>query len=269
VAYLIRSVSTANDRAPHTGAIWGKNVGKIPVAALSPCDADQLERMAAKGEVRVRLKLDSTRNDNTTAFNISGEIKGSEKPDEIVVIGGHIDSWDPGTGALDDAVGVAITAGAASLINKLPVRPKRTIRVVIWGSEETGGSSDAYAAAHKGENIVIAGESDLGSDRVLSVALPGTSARKIPALAKVLKRLKVPVSKDPAKDGGSDIHGLQVAGVPIIAVGQDASRYFDIHHSPNDTLAAVDRTLFNQNVAVWAALVYLVADSNVDFRASP
>lgn len=267
VAYLIRSVSTANDRAPHTGAIWGDNVGKIPAAALSPADADQLERMAALGPVRLRLKLDSTRNPNTMAFNISGEIPGSEKPGEIVVIGGHIDSWDPGTGAIDDAAGIAITAGAGALIANLPRHPKRTIRVVIWGSEENGGSSDAYAAAHKNENIVIAGESDLGSDRALTVALPGRSAKKLPA-AKLLKRLKVAVLREPAKDGGSDIHGLQKAGVPILSVGQDATRYFDIHHSANDTLAAVDRATLNQNVAVWASLIYLVADSDIDFRAT-
>ena len=271
VAYLIRSVSTGTSRSPHTGAVWGKDTGKIPSAALSVPDADLLQRLAARGPVRVRLNLASWTNPKSVAWNISGEIAGSARPDEIVVIGGHFDSWDPGTGAIDDAAGIAITTAAASLIGKLPRHPRRTIRVVMFGSEESGGSSDAYLAAHKNElrKIVIAGESDLGSDRAYEVKLPVAGAPALASLPVVLAPLKVFVAPDPPQHGGSDISGLQKAGVPILAVEQDASRYFDYHHSADDTLAVVDRGQLNQNVAAWACLVYLVADSSVDFRSPP
>ncbi len=273
LAYLIRSVSTGAPRSPHTGAIWGPGTGKIPAAALGVPDADLLQHMAARGPVRLRLKLASSVNPKSLAWNISGEVTGSARPDQIVVIGGHLDSWDPGTGAIDDAAGVAITTAAATLINRLPQHPRRTIRVVLWGSEENGGSSDAYLAAHRNElgKIVLAGESDLGSDRAIHVDLPDGAA-KAPAFAllpAVLAPLKVFVADTPPRHGGSDIEGLQKAGVPIFAVGQDASRYFDYHHSADDTLAVVDRASLNQNVAVWASLLYLAADSNVDFRAKP
>ena len=135
---------------------------------------------------------------------------------------------------------------------------------MLWGSEENGGSSEAYAAAHKSEvpKLVIAGESDLGADRVYKVALP----QGLPGLDEVLAPLKVIVSPEPPRHGGSDIGGLQKAGVPIIGVSNDATRYFDIHHSADDTLAVVDRDQLNQNVAVWATLIYLIAESGIDFH---
>jgi hypothetical protein len=272
VAYLIRSVSTGKGRAPHTGAIWGHKPA-IPAAALGVPDANLLQSMAARGPVRLRLKLSSWIDAKSVAWNISGEIAGSEKPDEVIVIGGHFDSWDPGTGAIDDGAGVAITAAAASLIGKLPRHPRRTIRVVLWGSEESGGSSDAYLAAHQRElpKIVLAAESDLGSDRAYAVRLP-EGAAKAPAFAQLpamLAPLKVVVAPAPPQHGGSDIAGLQKAGVPVFTVDQDASRYFDFHHSADDTLSIVDRAQLNQNVATWAGLLYLLADSKIDFRAKP
>lgn len=274
IAYLVRSISTGNTRSPHTGSSAPNQAGAqhIPTAALSVPDAELLAHLASRGEVRVRLKLESHVDPKSMAWNVSGEIPGSEKPDEVVVIGGHFDSWDPGTGAIDDAAGVAITTAAAKLIGDLPRHPRRTIRVVLFGSEENGGSSDAYLAAHRNElsKIVLAGESDLGSDRAWKVALP-PGAAKNPALASlptVLAPLRVYVDTEPPQYSGSDIEGLQKAGVPIFAVGQDASRYFDIHHSADDTLSVVDRAQLDQNVAVWAGLLYLMADSSLDFRAS-
>jgi hypothetical protein len=263
VAYLVRSVSTGTGRAPHTGATWGPGP-HIPVAALGVPDADLLDAMAARGPVRVRLNLASSFNAKSVSFNISGELVGRDKPDETIVIGGHLDSWDPGTGAIDDGAGVAITTAAAHLIGQLPQHPRRTIRVVLWGSEENGGSSEAYATAHQTEapKLVIAGESDLGADRVYKVALP----QGLPGLDEVLAPLKVIVASEPPRHGGSDIGGLQKAGVPIIDVSNDATRYFDYHHSADDTLAIVDRDQLNQNVAVWASLVYLIAESGIDFH---
>jgi hypothetical protein len=266
VVYLVRSISTGSGRAPHTGTSDGPGP-HIPRAALGVPDADLVAALARYETVRIRLNLQSAINEKAMAFNISGEIKGRDKPDEEVVIGGHLDSWDPGTGAIDDGAGLAITTAAAKLIGDLPAHPHRTIRVVWWGSEETGGSAEAYAKAHAGEakKLVITGESDLGADRVYKVALP----RGVPGLEEIMAPLKVIVSPDPPRRGGSDIEGLQKAGVPILAVANDAARYFDYHHSADDTLAVVDPDGLKQNVAVWASLVYLIAETGIDFRAAP
>jgi hypothetical protein len=261
VAYLVRSVSTGSGRAPHTGTSGGPGP-HIPCAALGVPDADLVAALATHGTVRIKLNLQSSLDDKAMAYDISGEIKGREKPAEVVVIGGHLDSWDPGTGAIDDGAGVVITTAAAKLIADLPQHPKRTIRVVLWGSEENGGSSEAYAKAHANEAIVMAGESDLGADHAYKVALP----KPLPGLDAVLAPVKTIVSPEPARHGGSDTEGLQAAGVPIFSVSNDATRYFDYHHSADDTLAVVDPVELRQNVAVWAALVYLVAESDIDFH---
>lgn len=274
VAYLVRSISTGNSRAPHTGAgAYQPDVRKIPMAALGVPDADLLERMTARGPVRVHLKLASFVRPKSMAWTVSGDIAGSEKQDEVIVIGGHLDSWDPGTGAIDDGAGVAITTAAARLIGQLPRHPRRTIRVVMWGSEETGGSSEAYLAAHKDElsKIVIAGECDLGVDRVYQVMLPPGALDRpaLKPLAAVLAPLRIFVSPEPVREAGSDIEAIQKAGVPVFALNQDATRYFDIHHSADDTMAVIDPEQLKQNVAAWAPLLYLIADSDVDFRAKP
>lgn len=272
VALLIRSVSTSDSTVPHTGmTAFGDQVVTIPAAAMGVPESEQLERLAKKGPLRIKLKLASTVDPNDVAWNISGDIKGAEKPDEVIVIGGHLDSWDVGTGALDDAAGIGITTAAAKLIGDLPKRPKRTIRVVMWGSEESGGSSEAYLAAHKDEvsKIVLAGESDSGADRIYSLKLPAGAAKHpfATTAANVLAPLKIYVNQQPATHGGADIAGLESAGVPSIELEQDASRYFDYHHTADDTLNKVDPLQLAQNVAAWTSLIYLVADSDIDFRA--
>ncbi|PIB96397.1 M28 family peptidase [Caulobacter sp. X] len=272
VAILIRSISTSDSTVPHTGVTaFGPDVVTVPSAAIGVPEAEQLERLAKKGPLRIKLKLASTTDPNDVAWNISGEIKGSEKPDEVIVIGGHLDSWDVGTGALDDATGIAITTATAKLIGDLPKHPKRTIRVVMFGSEESGGSSEAYLAAHKDEvaKIVLAGESDEGADNIFALKLPA-GAQGTPfatTVANVLSPLKIIVSRDPARGGGADISGLEQAGVPSVEMRQDASRYFDYHHTMDDTLNKVRPNELAQNVAAWTSLIYLVADSDIDFRA--
>ncbi|MDR3507117.1 MAG: M20/M25/M40 family metallo-hydrolase [Caulobacteraceae bacterium] len=272
VAYMIRSLSTADNRLPHTGAMdYAADVPKIPAAALSPSDASLLDRMVARGApVTVRLSLASAVTPNAPAWNVVGEIPGREKPDEVIVIGGHLDSWDPGAGAIDDGAGVAITTAAAKLIGDLPRHPRRTVRVVMYGSEEMGGSGSAYAAAHKGEidHVVLAGESDEGSDLIYRLQLPagGLDSPALAELGKVLAPLRIILDKTPAQRGGSDVEGLQALGAPIMSYYQDASRYFDTHHSADDVLDRVDVKSMDQNVAAWAALIYMVADSDVDFR---
>ena len=186
----------------------------------------------------------------------------------MIVIGGHLDSWDPGTGAIDDGAGIAITVAAAQLV--AATHPKRTIRVVMWGSEETGGSGAAYLAAHKNDldSIVIAGESDLGADNIYSLQLPAGAWAKpdIAPLESVLAPLKIIASPVPATEAGSDVEDIQGAGVPVLALNQDAARYFDYHHTADDTLAIVDPVQLKQNVAAWAATLSILADSNATFR---
>ncbi|RAK51282.1 M20/M25/M40 family metallo-hydrolase [Phenylobacterium deserti] len=269
VGYLVRSLSTDDTRLPHTGG--GSRAG-IPSAALSPPDAELLERLAErKKPVTVRLQMESSFNPAADAWNISGEIRGTGKTaDEVIVIGGHLDSWDPGTGAIDDASGIGITLAAAKLAAQ-PGKPKRTVRVVMWGSEEQGGSSGAYLEAHRAElpKLVVAGESDLGAGKIFSINLPGGSLDHpaMKAFRSTLPALGVLVTREPASSGGSDISGIVGAGVPVVDFNQDASRYFDLHHSADDTLDKIDPKELAQNVAVWTSFLYTVANSDIDFRA--
>lgn len=264
VAYLLRSLSTDDTRLPHTGG----SGATIPAAALAGADAELLERLVARGKpVRVRLDLASSAGE-VDAYNIVGEIRGREAPDEVIVVGGHLDSWDVGQGAVDNAAGVAITTAAASLAAARPLR--RTVRVVMWGSEEQGGSSRAYAAAHAEETprMVVVGESDSGAATIWNAALP-PNALKHPAMQmfrEVLGPLGVGVDTAPARDGGADISGLVRAGAPFVEFRQDLLRYFDLHHSEDDTLDKVDPAQLAQNVAVWATFIRLAADSDIDFR---
>lgn len=269
VGYLIRSISTDDTRLPHTG---GGAPGGIPAAALSTPDADLLERLAARGKpVMVKLEMASSFNPAAPAWNISGDIRGKDRPDEIIVVGGHLDSWDPGTGAVDDAAGIAITTAAAKLAAQ-PGKPRRTIRVVMWGSEEQGGSSGAFAAAHKDAvgKMIVAGESDGGAGRIWTVSLPRTAADHpaMKAFRAALPKLRVAVGGAP-QFGGADVSGIIGLGVPFVDFGQDMDRYFDLHHSADDTLDKVDPAELSQNVAVWAAFLYTVANSDVDFRPKP
>jgi Zn-dependent M28 family amino/carboxypeptidase len=269
VAYLVRSISTGTARAPHTGAMqpWKPGERAIPAAALGVPDADLIAHMAARGSVTVHLLLQSHVSD-TTAWTVSGDAPGSDPKAGAIVIGGHLDSWDPGTGAIDDAAGIAITTAAARLVAATPHR--RTIRVVMWGSEETGGSGAAYLAAHKDElgGIAIAGESDLGADNVYGLQLPAGAwaAPDIAPLEAVLAPLKVMARPVPPDDAGSDVEEIMGAGVPVFALNQDANRYFDYHHSQDDTLAIIDPQQLRQNVAAWAATLSVLGDTSVDFR---
>ena len=273
VAYLLRSLSTSENRLPHTGALrYADSAPKIPAAALSVVDAELLDHMATRGQpIRIRLSLDSHTVPDAPAWNVVGEVTGRDRPDQVIVIGGHLDSWDPGTGAIDDGAGLSITTGAAKLINDLPRHPRRTVRVVLFGSEEMGGAGEAYARAHKDEvaKIVLTGESDEGAGPVWSVQYP-KGALADPAMRSiggVLAPIKVYIGFAPATNSGSDVEGLQLLGVPVIDLHPDATRYFDIHHSADDTLDKVDPKALDQSVAAWAAVIYAAAESDIDFRA--
>ncbi|MBB5517821.1 M20/M25/M40 family metallo-hydrolase [Amphiplicatus metriothermophilus] len=270
-AALIRSVGTDSHRLPHTGMMrYAEGMTPVPAAALSNPDADQLARALrlADGPVRVRLDIGVETRERAISGNVIGEIPG--RTDEIIVIGGHLDSWDLGTGAVDDGAGVAVTMAAAKLIDDLTGKPKRTIRVVLWGAEEVGlVGARAYAEAHESEldRHVLASESDFGAGRVWrfqsrfgEAALP-----KAAAIARVLRRLGVGPGDNNAF-GGPDVGPLRAAGVPVFTLAQDGWDYFDLHHTADDTLDKVEPEALKQNVAAWAATVYLASEMEGGFR---
>jgi len=279
VAFVLRSVGSDENRLPHTGTtqyVDGKPT--IPSFALSAPDADQVSRLVALGEP-VRLHLTSTaRTYETHSQNVIADLPGASRPDEVIVLGSHMDSWDLGTGAIDDAAGGAITMAAAKAIADSGRRPARTLRVVLYGSEEvaqptreTGNGGGVYARNQGAalEKHVIAGESDFGADRVYALRLPagaqGSDFQK--AANRVLYPIGVLASDEVETEGGVDVGPMGPLGVPFFGLAQDGSRYFDLHHTANDTLDKIDPAQLSQNVAAWAALVWLIADSDVDFRA--
>jgi hypothetical protein len=274
IAYLVRSLSTGDGREPHTGQVnYKDDAPKIPAAALSVADSELLERMAAAGKpIRIRLELASQSVPGAMAWTVLGEIPGTERPDEVILVGGHLDSWDPGQGAIDDGAGMAIVTAAARLAAG-PRRPKRTIRVALFGAEEMDFSDEAFAAAHKAEaaKLVIMGEADSGADRAWKVQLPAGAAAHpaMQAFAAAVAPLKVTVAPEPSTYGGSDIYQMSKAGVPTVSIRQDASRYFDWHHSADDTLDKIDREQLNQAVATWASFLFIAANADVDFRTPP
>lgn len=278
VAFIMRSVGSDEHRMPHTGTTrYVDGVVPLPGFALAAPDADTVSRLIAMGET-VRLRLSSTAHTyQTTSQNVIGDIPGRSRPEEIIVLGSHMDSWDLGTGAIDDGAGGAITLAAAKAIRDSGRRPARTVRVVLYGSEEvaqptdTGNGGGAYlrGIGTAVEQHIIAGESDFGADRVYALGLPpgaqGTDFAR--AAARVLYPIGVLPSPDPELHGGADIGPLAESGVPVFGLNQDGTRYFDLHHTADDTLDKVDPAQMSQNVAAWAALVWLIADSDVDFRA--
>jgi hypothetical protein len=272
VAYLLRSLATDSHRLAHTGALsYLPGVPQIPAAALSVPDAEQIDRIAARGKpIRLHLTLTPSFRPGATSYTVVGDVVGREKPDEVVLIGGHLDSWDLGTGAIDDGAGDAITIAAAKLIMDLPQRPRRTIRVALFGAEEVGVSNLSFAAAHPAAEqakMVIASECDFGADHIYAIGLPkgGAGSRFGRTLGRVVAPIGTYISPEPPRDAGADLENL--VGVPLAGLAQDGTRYFDLHHTADDTLDKIDKAQMNQNVAAWAAFTYLAADSDVDFRA--
>ena len=269
-AVLIRSIGTDNNRTPHTGSVrYEDGAPKIPAAALSNPDADLLAAEVASGRpVTFRLKLGARKLPDVETASVVGEIPGRERPEEIVLLGAHLDSWDLGTGAIDDGAGCAIMIEAARRIAQLPKKPRRTIRVVLFANEEFGTSgSKSYAVAHKDElaRHAMAGESDFGAGRVWRVSSRVDPA-KLPIVADLGKLLGLPQGNNEA-EGGTDLRTL--LGVPVIALDQDGTRYFDYHHTANDTLDKIDRKDLDQNVAAWAAVAYAVAEMPGDLGRAP
>jgi carboxypeptidase Q len=265
VAVLIRSVSSASMQNPHTGAMgYDSAVTKIPAAALSVEDAMMLHRMAARGErVTVTLKMSARTLPDVRSRNAIAELVGSTKPDEIVVLGGHIDSWDVGQGAMDDGGGVVAAWEAVKLLKRLGLRPKRTIRVVAWTDEENGGrGADGYRDAHRAEldKHVMALESDNGVFNPVGVGVTaGEGGRAMVAdIATLLSRIDADSAT--TGGGGADTAPLSELGVPTMSPNVDGTRYFWYHHSSADTMDKLDPREMAECVALMAVVAYVIAD---------
>ncbi len=277
-AFLLRSAGTdAKDRMAHTGVTGfaDAKANGIPAAALSNPDADQLERILAAGKpVTLKLDLDVGFEGDYTGANVIGEVTGKKHPDQIIDIGGHLDSWDPGTGAIDDAAGVAIAAAAAHLIKQLPQRPDRTIRVIAFANEEAGlYGGKAYAEKHAAEvaKHVLGSESDFGAAPVwqLRASVKPEARAAIAQIAAVLKPIGVEYDEKGGGSGGSDLSALHQKGMAALSLVQDGTHYFDIHHTANDTLDKIDPKEIAQNAAVYAVYAYLAAQAEGDFGSKP
>jgi hypothetical protein len=262
-AILIRSIGTDHHRNPHTGVqSFAPGVTLIPAAALSIPDAEQLDRILSRGKpVKLRLLLTPRQIGTRQSGNVVAEVPGRDPKAGVIVVGGHLDSWDLGTGAIDDAAGVAITTAAAKRIMDAG-RPLRTIRVVWFGAEEVGlFGGTAYAKAHGDEKHALLAESDFGADRVWKFDSKVAPAA-LPVMARIATALApLGVARGNNEGGaGSDIAPIGATGLPVVNLRQDGMRYFDLHHTPDDTLDKIDPVQLRQNVAAWTAMLAVVAN---------
>lgn len=269
-AVVIRSVGTDSHRFPHTGQMrYSPDVEPIPIGALSGPDADQLERMLKNGEeVNLKLTLTPKSVGDLPSGNVIGEIVGTERPEEIVLIGGHLDSWDLGTGAIDDGAGIGISAGAAQIILEAGLKPKRTIRVVAFGAEEIGLKGGfAYVEEHKDDlgNHVLATESDFGAGPVYEVHSGVTEGEDV--LRAMADAMNIPFAEEKTTNGGPDVGPMANEGVPTMRFQQDGMDYFDLHHTPDDTFDKIDPKEMAQNVAAFATMAWMASEAETDFRA--
>ncbi len=280
VAFIVRSVTPNTDRFPHTGAAALRAVkNPIPAAAISTADADLLARTLAKSpNAKVHLALQSEHPKDAESANVVGEIPGVEKKDEIVLLGAHLDAWDIGRGALDDGAGVGIVMAAAQTVQTRAraegkAGPGRTVRVVLFAAEENSVSGGkAYAAAHRAQasSYVLAMEADSGTERAMFARFIGDDAGKL-TFASVVKGL-APLGimqNDGQAHAGTDVGSMVEAGVPTIDLRQDATRYFDVHHTAADTADKLDARALAQVSAGFAHVVYEACDPRVSFGRAP
>lgn len=269
VACLVRSVTARSLRSPHTGAMrdYGDAERKIPAAAVSTEDAEMIARLRARGkEVVVTLKMEARTEDDVPSANVIGELRGRERPDEIVVIGGHLDSWDVGQGAHDDGGGCVISMEAINVLRRLNLIPRRTIRVVLFTNEENGlRGGRAYAEAHAADQHVAAIESDSGVFRPTGFSVDfNDETRKTRAAEQLRDIIRLFDSIGPMKvstgGSGADIGPLKPRGLALLGFRVEGSKYFDYHHTAADTLDKVDPVQLSQCVAVMAVTAYVLAD---------
>src|SRR5216110_1491357 len=265
VACLIRSVGGADYRLPHTGQTkYADDALKIPAGAVTAEDADLIVDLVRQGPVKMKLILTPQQLPDVESYNVIGDIKGSEHPEQIIIVSGHLDSWDLGTGAVDDGAGVAVSMEAANLIQKLHLKPKRTIRVIAWMNEENGSAgSKQYAKDHEKEwaNHFAAMETDGGAGHPLGINIKGKPE---------VKQMLAPVATILQESGagmlslvehcGADIGPMEKAGVPAFSPIQDSRLYFNYHHSSADTLDKIVPKELAENSAVVAVATYALAN---------
>jgi len=264
VAVLVRSVGGADYRLPHTGAtVYAEGLPKIPAAAVTAEDADLLANLTQQGPVKMRLVLTPQRLPNVESYNVIADWKGSEHPEQVVIVSGHLDSWDLGTGAIDDGAGIVVSMQAIHLLQKLGIHPRRTVRFIAWMDEEQGGEgAETYAREHASDlpNHVGAIESDLGAGHPIGILAAGK-----PELVDWLRPVGhalAPIGAtviSPSSDAGEDVAFLK--DVPQFAPNQDSRFYFNYHHTAADTFDKVNQQELNENAAVMAVLAYALADS--------
>jgi Zn-dependent M28 family amino/carboxypeptidase len=270
VAFLMRSAGTDNHRVAHTGITrFDEGLTPVPSASLTIPDADQLARLLQRGPVRVSLALDCGWDGEYTSHNVIGEITGRSLPKEVVVIGGHLDSWDLGTGAIDDGAGIGITMAAGHLIGQLKQAPKRTIRVIAFANEEQGlYGGKAYAEKHLADitRHQLAAESDFGAGRIyaFNTGAPEHARKATEQIAQALAPLGIEYA--PGKgSAGPDISPFAAKGMAWAWLAQDGSDYFHLHHNADDTLDKIDPAALAQNVAAYTVFAYLAAEADGDF----
>jgi len=262
IGIVIRSIGTDHHRNPHTGVQYFTDGAKpIPAGALSVPDSEQLIRILKRGQpVTMHLTLVSQRTEGGHSGNVIAEVPGRDPKAPVLLVGGHLDSWDLATGAIDDGAGVAITTAAAKHIMDAG-RPLRTIRIVWFGAEEPGGfGGKAYADAHGKEPHAIAGESDFGADRIwrFSSKLKDSDPASYAQLAASLAPLGI-TKNDKGDADGTDVEPTIALGAPWVSLNQDGTRYFDWHHTPDDTLDKIDPVQLRQNVAGWTAMLAVLS----------
>ena len=266
VAALVRAVGPIGLRTPHTGGMnYADDAAKIPTAAIPVEDSLRIQRLTNRGiKVRIRLKMEAHFEADVESFNVVGDLRGSEKPEEIVLVGCHFDSWDPGTGASDDGVGCIVGWEAARLMKKLDIRPKRTVRVVLFTNEENGlRGGNGYRDEHAKEaaNHIMSFESDSGVFAPASLGFSGSDAAR--KLIADIGTLLAPLGLQDIGPGGggADIGPISTLGkVPMMAYAGDSTKYFTIHHTPADTVDRIDPAEVSKAAAAISAMIYVVAD---------
>jgi carboxypeptidase Q len=265
VACLIRSVGGADYRLPHTGQTdYKADAPKIPAGAITAEDADLVVDLVKQGPVKMKLILTPQTLPDVESANVIGDIKGSEHPEQVVIVSGHLDSWDLGTGAIDDGAGVAVSMEAANLVRHLGLKPKRTIRVIPWMNEENGlRGSKQYARDHEKDwaNHFAAIETDNGAGHPVGINIRGKPEVKamLKAVATILQDSGAGML-NLVENCGADIQPMEKAGVPAFAPIQDSRFYFNFHHSPADTLDKIEPKELAENSAVVAVLSYALAN---------
>ncbi len=266
VAVLLRSVGLPGLRTPHTGALdYADGISKIPAAAIALEDAETLQRMQDRGSrIKIRLRMEAQMLPDAESANVVAELKGREKPEECVVMGGHFDSWDVGTGSTDDGGGCIATWSALRILKNLNLRPRRTIRVVLFTNEENGMRGGvAYRDQHRNElaNHVLMLESDSGVFRPLGFGFSGNDKAR-GAVLEIASLLRgIAVDRVSGGGGGADIGPAVTEGrIPSMSLEGDMSDYFRIHHTPADTVDKINSTDLAMAVAATAVMTYVVAD---------